>query len=65
VFFISIIALQFLKIDLYGAEMTLVAMMPILNGMGILIDSYIAAFGATYTCHRMGVLVESSYSDVL
>ncbi len=64
VFFISIIALQFLKIDLYGAEMTLIALMPILNGLGILIDSYIAAFGATYTCHRMGVLLESAYRDI-
>ncbi|MGH0052866.1 MAG: cation:dicarboxylate symporter family transporter [Sphaerochaetaceae bacterium] len=65
VFFISIITLQFLKIDLYGAEMTLVALMPILNGLGILIDSYIAAFGAAYTCHRMGVLLESSYRDII
>ncbi|MGE4453997.1 MAG: cation:dicarboxylase symporter family transporter [Sphaerochaeta sp.] len=64
VFFISIIALQFLKIDLYGAEMTLVALMPILNGLGILIDSYIAAFGSTYTCQRMGVLQESAYRDI-
>ncbi len=65
VFFISIIALQFLKIDLYGAEMTLIALMPILNGLGgILIDSYIAAFGAMYTCHRMGVLLESAYRDI-
>jgi hypothetical protein len=38
--------------------------MPILNGLGILIDSYIAAFGATYTCHRMGVLLESAYRDI-
>ncbi len=65
VFFIAIIVLQFLKIDLYGAQMTLVAMMPILNGLGILIDSYIAAFGATYTCQRMGVLLESAYKDIL
>ncbi len=65
VFFITIIALQFLKIDLYGAEMTLVAMMPILNGLGILVDSYIAAFGSAYTCQRMGVLLESSYRDIL
>jgi hypothetical protein len=65
VFFISIIALQFLKIDLYGAEMTLVALMPILNGLGILIDSFIAAFGSAYTCQRMGVLTESAYRDIL
>lgn len=65
VFFISIIVLQFLKIDLYGAEMTIVALMPILNGLGILVDSYIAAFGSAYTCQRMGVLVESAYPDIL
>ena len=63
VFFISIIALQFLKINLYGAEMTLIALMPILNGMGTLIDSYVAAFGSAYTCQRMGVLVDTSYQD--
>ncbi|MGE4583055.1 MAG: cation:dicarboxylase symporter family transporter [Sphaerochaeta sp.] len=65
VFFITIIALQFLKIDLYGAQMTLVAMMPILNGLGILVDSYVAAFGSAYTCQRMGVLLESAYRDTL
>lgn len=65
VFFITIIALQFLKIDLYGAEMTLVALMPILNGLGILVDSFIAAFGSAYTCQRMGVLTESAYRDIL
>ena len=65
VFFITIIALQFLKIDLYGAEMTLIALMPILNGFGILIDTYVAAFGATYTCQSMGVLHESSYRDII
>lgn len=65
VFFISIIVLQFLKIDLYGAEMTMVALMPILNGLGILVDSYIAAFGSAYTCQRLGVLIESAYPDIL
>lgn len=64
VFFITIISLQFLKIDLYGAEMTLIALMPILNGLGVLIDSYVAAFGASYTCQVMGVKHESSYRDV-
>lgn len=65
VFFIATIAIQFLKIDLYGAEMTLIGLMPILNGFGILVDSYIAAFGTSYTCHSMGVLLDSSYRDVI
>jgi len=53
VFFISIIALQFLDINLYGAQMTMIALMPLLNGLGTLIDSYIAAFGSAYTCQRI------------
>ena len=65
VFFITIIALQFLKIDLYGAEMTLIALMPILNGFGTLVDSYVAAFGAAYTCQVMGVKHDASYRDML
>ncbi|MDY0289601.1 MAG: cation:dicarboxylase symporter family transporter [Sphaerochaeta sp.] len=65
VFFITIIALQFLKIDLYGAEMTLIALMPILNGFGTLVDSYVAAFGSAYTCQIMGVKHDSSYRDML
>ena len=45
--------------------MTLVALMPILNGLGILVDSFIAAFGSAYTCQQMGVLTESAYRDIL
>ncbi|NCC63120.1 MAG: dicarboxylate/amino acid:cation symporter [Spirochaetia bacterium] len=65
VFFISIIALQFLDINLYGAQMTMIALMPLLNGLGTLIDSYIAAFGSAYTCQRMGVRVETAYQDCI
>ena len=59
------IALQFLKIDLYGAEMTLIALMPILNGFGTLVDSYVSAFGSAYTCQIMGVRHDSSYRDII
>lgn len=65
VFFITVIALKFLKIDLYGAEMTLIALMPFLNGLGTMVDSYIAAFGTAYTCQIMGVKYDTSYRDML
>jgi len=45
--------------------MTLIALMPILNGFGTLIDSYVAAFGASYTSQIMGVMHDSSYRDML
>ncbi|HZJ88345.1 MAG TPA: cation:dicarboxylase symporter family transporter [Sphaerochaeta sp.] len=65
VFFISLATLQVLEVSLYGAEMTLIAMIPLLNGLGVLIDSYIAAFGAAYTTERMGVRIENSYRDIV
>ena len=65
VFFITTITLQFLKIDLYGAELSIIGLMPLLNGLGILVDSYIAAFGAAYTTSRMGVKIDSSYRDII
>jgi hypothetical protein len=57
--------LKFLKVDLYGAEMTMLAMMPLLNGLGVFVDSYIAAFGVAYTSHRMGVRVDNPFQDTL
>ncbi|AEV29687.1 Na+/H+ dicarboxylate symporter [Sphaerochaeta pleomorpha str. Grapes] len=65
VFFIAIIALKWLKIDLYGAEMTLIGIMPLLNGIGVLIDSFVAALGTSYTCQRMGTRVETAYPDII
>lgn len=65
VFFIATITLQFLKLDLYGAELTIIGLMPLLNGLGIMVDSYIAAFGAAYTTSRMGVKIDSSYRDII
>jgi Na+/H+-dicarboxylate symporter len=65
VFFITVITLKFLKVDLYGAEMTMLAMMPLLNGLGVFVDSYIAAFGVAYTSHRMGVRVDNPFQDTL
>ncbi|NLZ77314.1 MAG: cation:dicarboxylase symporter family transporter [Spirochaetales bacterium] len=65
VFFITTLTLDFLKIDLYGAHMSMVALMPILNGAGVLIDTYVASFGAAYTCSRMGVLVKTPHRDIV
>ncbi len=65
VFFISLATLQLLNLSLYGAEMTLIALIPLLNGLGVLIDSYIAAFGAAYTTESMGVRIENSYRDIV
>lgn len=64
VFFITTFTLNFLKIDLYGAQMSMVALMPILNGLGVLLDTYVASFGAAYTCSRMGVLVKTPHRDI-
>ena len=64
VFFITTITLQFLNLDLHGAELSVIGLMPLLNGLGILLDSYIAAFGR-YTTQRMGVKIDSSYRDTI
>jgi Na+/H+-dicarboxylate symporter len=47
--FIVVMVLRNLEINLEGAEMMLVVLLPFLNGFGALLDSAIATFGAAYT----------------
>jgi len=65
VVFISIVAVRLLNINLYGAEMTLLGLLPLLNGAGILIDTLVGGLGASATCEIMGTAAPAPYKDIL
>ncbi len=65
VVFISIVALRILKIDLYGAEMTLFGLLPVLNGLGIMMDTVIAGLGTSATSDIMGTTAPAPYKTTL
>lgn len=65
VVFISVVAIRLLNINLYGAEMTLLGLLPLLNGAGVLIDTLIGGLGASATCDIMGTAAPAPYKDIL
>lgn len=65
VVFITVVAVRLLNINLYGAEMTLFGLLPLLNGAGILIDTLIGGLGASATCDIMGTSAPTPYKDIL
>jgi hypothetical protein len=65
VLFISVVAVRFLDLNLYGAEMTLLGLLPLLNGAGVLIDVLVGGLGASASCEIMGTAAPSPYKDII
>lgn len=65
VVFITVVALRMLNVNLYGAEMTLFGLLPLLNGAGILVDTLIGGLGTSATCDIMGTSAPAPYKDIL
>lgn len=65
IMFITVAALRMLNINLYSAEVTMLGLLPLLSGLGCLIDSQIAILGASVSARRMGVDMNPSYKDIL
>lgn len=72
VFFIIYFTLKLLNIDLYNAEMTIVGLVPLLCGLGTMIDVIIGALGAAvsniWILHRekgLSQLVQVPYKHML
>lgn len=63
VVFISFIALSALNIDLYGAEMTMFGLLPLLNGVGSLIDAQIGVLGTAICGANTKTDVLTPYKD--
>ena len=65
VFLIVVLALRLFGINLYGAEVTMLAMLPLVGGMGSMVDSMVAAMGASWSAQLLDVRVETPYKDIL
>ncbi|MHC1691656.1 MAG: cation:dicarboxylase symporter family transporter [Sphaerochaetaceae bacterium] len=65
VLFIVTMVLRTLGIDLQGAQMMVVLLLPLLNGAGLVLDTAIAAFGSAYTSRTIGPRTPVAYRDIL
>ncbi len=62
---ITVIVLQMLGINLYGAENAIIAFLPMLCGMGTAIDALITAYGNSIAASSIQTDVEIPYRDTL
>lgn len=62
---VTVLALRMLGINLYGAEVTLLAFLPLINGLGVMLDNLIANMGAAYLCQHMNVRINNPYRYIL
>ena len=62
---ITVITLQILGINLYGAENAIIAFLPILGGMAAMIDNLIVSFGNSIVASAVGTDVEIPYRDTI
>ena len=62
---ITVITLQILGSNLYGAENAIIAFLPILGGMAAMIDNLIVSFGNSIVASAVGTDVEIPYRDTI
>ena len=62
---ITVLTLNVLSINLYGAENAIIAIAPVLCGIGSMIDSLITAFGNSIAAAAAGTDAEVPYRDTL
>lgn len=65
IFLIAVLALRLFGINLYGSELTMLALLPLVEGMGVMVDSLVAAMGASWSAQLLDVRVETPYKDIL
>lgn len=65
VFFITYFTMKLVGIDLANTEMSIVGLLPLLSGLGTLLDSYICALCSVSTGFELETQVEVPYQDIL
>ena len=65
VFFITYLTMKIVGIDLANAEMSLVGILPLLCGLGTLLDSYISTLCTASTSFWLETEIEVPYEDIL
>ena len=62
---ITVLTLSILGINLYGAENAIIAFLPLLGGLGSLIDSIISSYGSSIVASSIGTDIEIPYRDTI
>lgn len=62
---IAYLTLKMLNMNFYGAEMAIVAIMPILSGLGIMLDNAIGNLGNVIASYFIGTDISVPYSETI
>ena len=63
--FVIIFAFKLLSIELGNAEAALIALLPLINGIGVMLDSLIGNMGAVVASVGVGTDMKIPYSDTI
>ncbi len=63
--FITVAVMKLTGISLYGAEMTLFGVLPIVNGLGLMLDSFLTTLGTAYAGRRVKTDINPPYKDII
>lgn len=63
--FITIAVMKLTGISLYGAEMALFGVLPIINGLGLMLDSFLTSLGTAYAGRRVKTDINPPYKDII
>ncbi len=62
---ITVLVLNLLSINLYGAENAVIALLPVLGGIGTMLDSLITAMGSSIAASFVGTDTDIPYRDTI
>ena len=62
---ITVLTLNILGINLYGAENAIIAMLPLIGGLGAMVDSIISSYGSSIVATAIGTDIEIPYRDTI
>ena len=65
VMFTSIIVFKLANVTLYGAEMTIMGILPLINGLALLLDSQLAMLGNVVAATFIKTDIKPPYKDIL
>lgn len=63
--FVIYLAMKLCNIQLAGAEAAIIALLPLINGIGILIDSFLSNLGTIVASVYVGTDIDTPYSDTI
>ena len=65
VMFTSILVFKLTNVSLYGAEMTIMGLLPFVNGLAVMLDAQIAMLGSVVAARFIKTDIKPPYKDIL